>query len=122
MNKVLAAERTAQAQLVDARTKAQTQQIDAQARAAMRQIESETEAAAVRLAAGAEADAQRIKSDGEAAALTQRAAAATACEQHPSLLRLRELETLAELGHNSNARIYVGFRTHVRDEEPGSGQ
>jgi len=40
MNKVLAAERTAQAQLVEARTKAQTQQIDAQAKAEIRKLES----------------------------------------------------------------------------------
>ena len=48
MNKVLAAERTSEAQLVEARTKAQTQQIDAQARAQVQQVEAETQASIVR--------------------------------------------------------------------------
>ena len=40
MNKVLAAERTAQAQLVEARTRAQTQQIAAEAQADISRIEA----------------------------------------------------------------------------------
>src|SRR6185369_1583059 len=42
MNKVLAAQRMSEAQLVEARTKAQTQQIDAQAKAETQRIESES--------------------------------------------------------------------------------
>src|SRR6185295_3904414 len=44
MNKVLAAERMSEAQLIEARTKAQTQQIDAQAKAEMRKLEAEAQA------------------------------------------------------------------------------
>ena len=29
-------------------------------------------------------------------------------ESHPSLLRLRELETLTDMGRNANARLYLG--------------
>lgn len=32
---------------------------------------------------------------------------------HPALMRLRELETLAELARNANARIYIGFDKHA---------
>ncbi|MCL2725916.1 MAG: SPFH domain-containing protein [Polyangiaceae bacterium] len=116
MNKVLAAERTAQAQLVEARTKAQSQQIDAQIKAEIRRIESEAQAASVRTAAAADADALRIKGEAELAALKQQQSLGEALEAHPSLLRLRELESLRELARNANARLYVGFAKHVADE------
>jgi len=61
MNRVLAAERTAQAQLVEARTQAEVQRIDAQAKAQIHQVEAEARAAAARTAAESEADAQRIR-------------------------------------------------------------
>jgi regulator of protease activity HflC (stomatin/prohibitin superfamily) len=117
MNKVLAAERTAQAQLVEARTRAETQQIDAQAKAAMRRLEAESEASSVRLAAAADSEAQRIKSEANAAAVSQRGASAAVYEAHPSLLRLHELESLRELAHNGNARIYIGFPKHFGEKE-----
>src|SRR5438132_3791176 len=44
MNRVLAAERNSQAQLVEARTKAEVQKIDAQTRAEARRLQSQTEA------------------------------------------------------------------------------
>src|SRR3954462_12105054 len=69
MNKVLAAERMSQAQLVEARTRAQTQQIDAQAKAEMRKLDAQAEAEAHRLEAQAEAESQRIKHEAEMAAL-----------------------------------------------------
>ena len=37
------------------------------------------------------------------------AEASQALQQAPVLLRLRELETLAALAQNANARIYIGF-------------
>jgi regulator of protease activity HflC (stomatin/prohibitin superfamily) len=112
MNKVLAAERTSQAQLVEARTKAQTQQIDAQAKAEMRKIEAEAEAAAHRLQAQAKAESERLRSDAEIQALRQSQDAAAALAASPVLLRLRELEALKELAKSSNARIYIGFDKH----------
>src|SRR5215471_10245370 len=65
MNKVLAAERMSEAQLIEARTKAQTQQIDAQAKAEMRKLEAEAQAVAQRLQAQADAVSLRITGAAE---------------------------------------------------------
>src|SRR5215813_1215351 len=112
MNRVLAAERMSQAQLVEARTKAETHRIEAQAKAEIRKTEADSQAEAQRLAAKAEADAQTIKTQAEIAALRLTEQAAQAYSSHPALLRLRELDALKELGRSANARIYVGFRKH----------
>jgi regulator of protease activity HflC (stomatin/prohibitin superfamily) len=119
MNKVLAAERMSQAQLVEARTKAQTQQIEAEAKAEIRRVESEAQAAAARLAARVQAEAEQIKTEAEIAALRQAEQAAQAYSAHPALLRLRELETMKELGRSANARIYIGFKKHAADRDNG---
>ena len=115
MNKVLAAERLSQAQLVDARTKAQMQQIDAEAKSEIRRLEAEAEAKAVQVAAEAAAKAQEVRTAAEIAALRQSEAAAEAYASHPALLRLRELEALKELAGVANARIYIGFKKHAAD-------
>jgi regulator of protease activity HflC (stomatin/prohibitin superfamily) len=119
MNKVLAAERMSQAQLVEARTKAQTQQIDAQAKAEMRKLEAQAQAEAHRLEAHAAAESQRIKHDADMAALRQSEETAAAYQSHPALLRLRELDALKDLAKSANARIYIGFDKHLpaADEE-----
>ncbi|MET7400161.1 hypothetical protein ABZS66_42420 [Dactylosporangium sp. NPDC005572] len=104
MNRVLAAERLAEAQLVEARTKAEREALEATARADT-----------TRLAAQADADAQRIRADAEVDALNRRSAAAAAYAQHPALLRLRELETLGALSANPAARLYIGFDKHMED-------
>ena len=102
MNKVLAAERMAEAQLVEARTKAQAQQ-----------IESQAYVAAQRATAEAAAQSQQIKTEAEVRALKETESAASAYTANPALLRLRELETLRELARNANARIYIGFDKHI---------
>ena len=114
MNKVLAAERTSQAQLVEARTRAQTQQIDAEAKAQIAKLEAESRAQGSVLAAQADADARRVKTEADLEALKQTAEAAAAYSSHPALLRLQELEALKELAKSSNARIYIGFDKHSR--------
>jgi regulator of protease activity HflC (stomatin/prohibitin superfamily) len=119
MNKVLAAERMSQAQLVEARTKAQTQQIEAEAKAEIRRVESEAQAAAARVTARVQAEAEQIKAEAEVATLRQTAQAAQAYSSHPALLRLRELETMKELGRSANARIYIGFKKHETDHDNG---
>src|SRR5215471_9221310 len=119
MNKVLAAERMSQAQLVEARTKAQTQQIEAEAKAEIRRVESEAQAAAARIAARVQAEAEQIKTEAEIAALRQAEQAAQAYSAHPALLRLRELETMKELSRSANARIYIGFKKHAADRDDG---
>ncbi|MDF9832791.1 regulator of protease activity HflC (stomatin/prohibitin superfamily) [Ereboglobus sp. PH5-5] len=120
MNKVLAAERLSQAQLIETRTKAEQQKIEAEAKAKIKVIEAGTAAetdvkaaeshAAARLKeAQAEAEALRIRNEAEIRALREQAQAAEAYARHPALLRLRELEALAALSKNANARIVIGF-------------
>ncbi len=117
MNKVLAAERTAQAQLVEARTRAQTQQIAAEAQAEISRIEAEALAQTLRLQSEAEAGARKIRNEAELAALRDAEQSAKAYSAHPALLRLRELETLKELSGSANVRIYVGFDKPGTPEE-----
>ncbi|MBO0861649.1 MAG: slipin family protein [Chloracidobacterium sp.] len=112
MNRVLAAERMSQAQLVEARTKAETQRIDTQVRADAHRAEAEARADATKLAAQAEAEAVRVKTDAEVTALREREKVADAYSRRPALLRLQELETLRELARTANARIYIGFDKH----------
>jgi regulator of protease activity HflC (stomatin/prohibitin superfamily) len=113
MNRVLAAERNSQAQLVEARTKADVQRIDAQARAETKRLEAEAQAEAQRLTAQVEAEAQRIKAEADVQELREREQAAQAYTSYPALLRLRELETLSALGRTANARIYINFDGHA---------
>src|SRR3990172_6637252 len=114
MNRVLAAERMSQAQLVEARTKAETQRIEAQTRAETRRLEAEAQAEAQRLEAQAEAGARRITTQADIAALSAREQTAAAYSAHPALLRLQELETLRELARTANARIYINFDKAVQ--------
>ena len=104
MNRVLAAQRMSEAQLVEARTKAQTQQ-----------IESEAYVASQRAQAEAAAEVQRITTEAEVSALRETESAAGVYASNPALIRLRELETLRELARNANARIYIGFDKHLDD-------
>jgi regulator of protease activity HflC (stomatin/prohibitin superfamily) len=124
MNRVLAAERLAEAQLVeartkaekealDARTKAETDRIAAVAKAETDRIGATSRAEIVRLAAQAESEAERIRAAASVAALQLRSENAGAYAQHPALLRLQELESLAVLSRNAQARIYIGFDKHA---------
>jgi regulator of protease activity HflC (stomatin/prohibitin superfamily) len=119
MNRVLAAERMSQVQLVDARTKAEVQRIEAQVKAEAQRVEAETNAAAQRIAAQTEAESVRVKTEAEIKALREREQAADAYSMHPALLRLQELETLRELSQVANARIYIGFEKHLPVEASG---
>lgn len=121
MNRVLAAERMSEAQLVEARTKAEVQRIDAQAKAESRKLEAESQAESQRSAARAAAEVERLQTEAETQSLREREKAAQAYSTHPALLRLRELETLRELAQSANARIYIGFDKYAnltRGEEP----
>jgi regulator of protease activity HflC (stomatin/prohibitin superfamily) len=124
MNKVLAAERMSQVQLVEARTKSEVQKIESQARAEAQKLEAEARASAQRLEAQSDSEVQRLETDAEIRRLQERERTARAYSQHPALLRMLELETLRELGRNGNARIYIGFDKHVGAngaEEGGMG-
>lgn len=113
MNKVLAAERNSQAQLVEARTRADVQRIAATAEAEARRVGAEALADSTRRAAEAEAEATRIRVAADVAALRSREGAAGAYDRHPALLRLTELEALTHLAGSANARIYIGFDKHA---------
>ncbi|MEU8079004.1 slipin family protein [Catellatospora citrea] len=112
MNRVLAAQRLAEAQLVDARTKAEKDVLEARARAEADQVTAAGRRDATRLAAEADAAAQRIRVEAEVDALRRLAEAAAVYAEHPALLRLRELETMTALGGNAEARLYIGFDKH----------
>lgn len=113
MNRVLTAERLSEAQLVEARTKAERETIDARTKAETDRIAAGARAEVVRLAAEAEATAERIRAAAEVEALRLRAENASSWAQHPALLRLQELESLATLSRNAQARIYIGFDKHT---------
>jgi regulator of protease activity HflC (stomatin/prohibitin superfamily) len=112
MNRVLAAERLAEAHLVEARTKAEREQLEANSRAGAERIAAQAHAESSRLAAEAEAQAKRLRADADVDVLNRLAEAATAYAQHPALLRVRELETLSALAGNASARLYIGFDKH----------
>jgi len=116
MNKVLAAERMSQVQLVEARTKADVQKIDSQSKAEAERLEAESQANARRLAAQGDAEVQRMQTEVEIRRLLERERNAQAYAKHPALLRMLELETLRELGKNGNARIYIGFDKHAKPD------
>ncbi|HEY0723228.1 MAG TPA: SPFH domain-containing protein, partial [Pyrinomonadaceae bacterium] len=119
MNRVLAAERMSQVQLVEARTKAETQKLEAQSRLETERLEAEANAASQRLSAETQAESQRIQTEADILALRERAQAAEAYTSHPALLRLRELDTLRELARTANARIYIGFDKHMQSPVNG---
>ena len=110
MNKVLAAERLAEAQLIDARTKAAAEQIAAEARAVMQERQAHAEATVTRLAAEAQAQAETMRREVELKALTALAEASTAFTSQPALLRLRELEAMQTMAMSANARLYIDFQ------------
>jgi regulator of protease activity HflC (stomatin/prohibitin superfamily) len=78
MNKVLAAERMSQVQLVEARTKAEAQQIEAASKLLSQAKEFEAFASGQRIAAESEAAVLKIKTSAELTALSDRANAAQA--------------------------------------------
>src|SRR5882724_1474018 len=121
MNKVLAAERMSQVQLVEARTKADVQKIESQSKAESQRLEAESRLNAQRLAAQADAEVQRLQTEAEIKRLQERERNAQAYAKHPALLRMLELETLRELGRNGNARIYIGFDKHTSAETAKDG-
>ena len=110
MNKVLAAERLAEAQLIESRTRAQAQAIEAETRAKVTEREAEARATVTRLAAEADAEARRIRSAVDLAALRELEKAAGAFTEHPALLRLRELDALHALAQSANAKLYIDFQ------------
>jgi len=115
------AQRLAEAQLVEARTKAEREALEAGSRADAELVAAQARRESRRLAAEGEAEATRIRAEAEVDALQRLAAAASAYAEHPALLRVRELETMGALGANAEARLYIGFDKHAdgRNVVPG---
>jgi regulator of protease activity HflC (stomatin/prohibitin superfamily) len=120
MNRVLAAERNSQAQLVEARTRAEVDQIQAKSKADSLIREAQVESEARRLRDKADADAARVKAEMELELNERRQKIGEIFSRQPALLRLQELEALRDLARNGNARIYIGFDKHWPDVEPSS--
>ncbi len=114
MNRVLAAERMSQAQLVEARTKAEVQKIEAQTKMEAQRLQAQAEAEAALAKARSAAEATRLAVQAEMQALEERQKMAGVYSTHPALLRLEELTTLRDLARNANARLYLDFK-----EKPG---
>lgn len=115
MIRVLAAERNAEAQLVEARTRAAVEQIEAETRAEATRKEAEAEIEARRLQEQSYADASRVRAEMDIHILEERQRTGAIFTDHPSLLRLEELKTLREVARNANARIYLGFDKHMSE-------
>jgi regulator of protease activity HflC (stomatin/prohibitin superfamily) len=116
MNRVLAAERTSQAQLVEARTKAEVQRIDAQTKADAQRLQAQAEADSVRMQAESYAAATQLSAQADVRALQERSANAAAYAAHPALLRLEELAALKQLAKNANARLFLDFDRRLAEE------
>src|SRR5262245_43132673 len=121
MNRVLAAERMSEAQLVEARTKAEVQRIEAQTRADTQRVQAQADAESEKFRAEAGAEATRLTVQAEVQALAERQRLAAAYQEHPALLRLEELAALKELAQNANARLYLDFNGRVKESEPTEG-
>ncbi len=117
MNRVLAAERMSQAQLVEARTKSEVQHIEAVARAEAQRVQSQAAAEPQRMEAQGKAEATLLAVHAETQALDERSKSATVYATHPALLRLEELATLRELARNGNARLYLDFDRRLAASE-----
>lgn len=113
MNRVLAAERMSQAQLVEARTKAEVQKIETQSKMEAQRLQAQTEAEAALFKARSAPEATRLAVHAEMQALEERQKTASAYSTHPALLRLEELTTLRDLARNANARLYLDFKDRL---------
>jgi regulator of protease activity HflC (stomatin/prohibitin superfamily) len=109
MNRVLAAERQSQAQLVEARTKAEVQRIEAESKVEAARLQAAATAETIRQEATARAAATETAVTAETLALERRRSNAAAYAEHPALLRLEELATLRQLATNANARLYLSL-------------
>jgi regulator of protease activity HflC (stomatin/prohibitin superfamily) len=119
MNRVLAADRNSQAQIIDARAKAETQRIDAQSKAEATRLAAEAESQARRLWEQTEAQAAELRAAAQFKAASELQKAGAIYRDNPALLRLEELRAMRELAQNANARIYIGFDKHAADKPIG---
>ena len=94
MNRVLAAERNSEAQLVEARTRAEVDKISAetQSQADLMRARAEAEAESARKIAAAEAELESARLEAEAYQV--RATTGQILDENPSLMRMEELKSM----------------------------
>ncbi len=109
MNRVLAAERNSEAQLVEARSRAEVTRLEASTHAEGLRRNAEAESEARRIRERADAEAAGLRAEVEAKVYAERKTVAEMLASHPSLLRLEELQALRDLGRHGNARIFLSF-------------
>jgi regulator of protease activity HflC (stomatin/prohibitin superfamily) len=119
MNRVLAAQRLAEAQLVEARTQADRSRIEAEAQSVARRLAAEAAAEEQRLEAAARAEATIAQAAADAEAMGHLTTIGSALNDNPGLLRLKELDALARLAMADGARLYVGFDKSALPDERG---
>lgn len=108
MNRVLAAQRNSEAQLVEARTNADVEVLAAKTHSETTRLQAEAEAEAERTRQQSIAETTRLQAESEAQLLAERAKSAEILEEHPALLRLAELEAMQSLATNAKANLYIG--------------
>lgn len=108
MNRVLAAQRNSEAQLVEARTKADVETLTAKSRSEVTRLQAEAEAEAEQTRQRLIAVTMKLQAENAALLLSERAKSAAILEQHPALLRLAELEAMQSLAANAKANLYIG--------------
>jgi len=109
MNRVLAAERNSQAQLVEARTKAEVQRIEAETKAEIQRLQSAAEAEGQRIHGEVQRAEREAALQASLRELEERSARAELYARHPALLRLEELATLRALAGNASAQLHFTF-------------
>ncbi len=108
MNRVLAAQRNSEAQLVEARTKADVETLTARSRSEATRLQAEAEAEAEQTRQRSIAETMKLQAENAALLLAERAKSAAILEQQPALLRLAELEAMQSLATNAKANLYIG--------------
>ena len=122
MNRVLAAERMSEAQLVEARTKAEVEGIEAPD--PCRRGSAWLLRPVLKGSAWPPRPKRRrsaLRPSPKSATCSEREQSAQAFSDHPALLRLLELEALRDLAKTANARIYVNF-DNPNKPEPNSNR
>jgi regulator of protease activity HflC (stomatin/prohibitin superfamily) len=113
MNRVLTAERMAEAQLVEARANSEVQRIEAETQADVQRIRAEAQAQETRLAAEAEADAEFVKAQAEIRMRGREQSAAASCGSSRPAPPDRA-RTLRDLAQTATARLYISFDSNPK--------
>ena len=110
MNRVLAAERNSEAQLVEARTRAEVERFAAESRAEALMRNAQAEAEAHRLREQAEVEAARLRAEAEANVYAQRKQAAEVLGLSSGVTAAGRIGNVAQLGAECKCSNLSGLR------------